>query len=76
MQPFEYEEIMNYEKKSCDGECFEVPMNLPPNEYWSTNVPVDGWTSSHGTPSVGPNKIWMWSYNNYGEGANLQHSFI
>ena len=46
-------------------------MDLPQDSSWSTNVPVGVWTSSHGTPSVNPNSIWMWSYNNWGEGVNL-----
>lgn len=50
-------------------------MDLPQDSYWSTNVPVGVWTSSHGTPSVSPNNIWMWSYNNWGEGVNLQFNF-
>lgn len=46
-------------------------MDLPSNGSWVSAEPVGGWTTSHGTPSVGLNNIWLWSYNNRGEGVNL-----
>ena len=50
-------------------------MNLPADGSWVEGDAVDGWTSSHGTPSVGPNSIWLWSHSNYGEGVNLEYEF-
>lgn len=61
-------------KKSCDGICFQVPMNLPSDGYWDG---VSGlWSSGWGTPSVNINSIWMWSNKKRGEGVNLKYSFI
>ena len=50
-------------------------MDLPNNGYWNDHAGTPPWYPSHGSPSVGPNSIWMWSYNNIGEGVNLAYSF-
>jgi len=30
------------------------------------------WHASHGSPSYSPGSLWMWSYNNYGEGVYFE----
>ena len=68
-------EIANAEQTSCSGDCIDISMDLTGNGSWVSAEPVGRWTSSHGTPSVGPNILWMWSYNGGGEGVNMQYTF-
>jgi len=49
--------------------------NLPKDSHWKSTTPVSNFSVSHGTPSVSPNKIWLWSYFNVGEGVNLHWNF-
>lgn len=51
-------------------------MDLPQDPYWDDQNGAHPWYPSHGTPTVSPNSIWMWSYNNNGEGVNLAHNFL
>lgn len=73
---FEEEKIANRVQQACYGDCIDIPMDLPSDNYWSNQKPILGWSPSHGHPSVSPNNIWMWSYNNLGEGVNLEYKFI
>lgn len=42
---------------------------------WINTIP--NWTISHGTPSTSGNlAIWMWSYQGYGEGMFMGHTFV
>lgn len=41
------------------------------------NTSLNNWSVSHGTPSPSGNlAMWMWSYNGYGEGVYMGHSFV
>lgn len=51
-------------------------MDLPRDNYWNEQTGFHPWYTSHGSPSVGPNSIWMWSANNRGEGMNLAYNFL
>lgn len=51
-------------------------MDLPNDPYWNDPTGHHPWYPSHGSPTVAPNSIWMWSYNSYGEGVNLAYNFI
>lgn len=37
---------------------------------------VPNWFVSHGTPTYGPSEVWMWSYQNRGEGIYTCYNFI
>jgi hypothetical protein len=50
-------------------------MNFKHDSSWSNSLPINGWSKSHGTPTVSPTSIWLWSYNNYGEGVNYEYHF-
>lgn len=55
----------------CSGVCRRVDMNFKYDSSFSGSY--NGWTASHGSPSVGPGYAWMWSYNNRGEGMNYSN---
>lgn len=48
---------------------------LPYDSKWNKLAGSDPWYTSHGSPSVSPNNIWMWSYGGRGEGMNLKYHF-
>ena len=50
-------------------------MNLPTDSHWNDPIGQDPWYTSHGSPTVSPGSIYMWSYNNIGEGINLKYPF-
>lgn len=50
-------------------------MDLPTDGYWQDPAGSPPWYPSHGSPTVSPNSIWMWSYNGRGEGVNLTYNF-
>lgn len=37
---------------------------------------VPDWYVSHGTPTYGPSEVWMWSYQNFGEGMYTCYNFV
>ncbi len=54
----------------CEGDCVEADMNFTPESNYNNAHP--DWQTSHGSPSVSPGSIWMWSANGVGEGINYQ----
>lgn len=42
---------------------------IPTSGQGSLNTFGLNWKSSHGSPSYSPGSLWMWSYNNNGEGV-------
>ena len=60
----------------CKGICEWISFDsLPTDSSW-TDQNSFPWSQSHGTPTVSPSSIWMWSYNGRGEGVNLAHNFV
>lgn len=54
--------MMNLQKKKCDGTCVSINMqNLPNDWHWNTPSGAHPWYSSHGSPTVRPGAIGMWS---------------
>ena len=51
-------------------------MDLPTDNSWNDQSGFHPWYPSHGSPSVSPNSIWMWSANSIGEGMNLSYNFL
>jgi len=49
--------------------------NLPNDWHWNTPVGSHPWYTSHGSPSVQPNSIYMWASSNIGEGMNMSYNF-
>jgi len=59
----------------CEGDCIDADMSFTPNPYYNNSHP--DWQVSHGTPSVNPGSIWMWSAIGNGEGINYNsYNFI
>lgn len=51
-------------------------MNKLPNDWhWNEKNGSDPWYTSHGSPTVKPGSIFMWSVHKIGEGMNLKYSF-
>ena len=44
-------------------------LGIPTSGQGSLNTFGLNWKSSHGSPSYSPGSLWMWSYNNNGEGV-------
>ncbi len=44
-------------------------MSIPTSGQGYLNTFGLNWKSSHGSPSYSPGSLWMWSYNNSGEGV-------
>lgn len=60
-------------QNSCD-DCINIApdgdmLGIPTSGQGSLNTFGLNWKSSHGSPSYGPGSLWMWSYNNNGEGV-------
>jgi PKD repeat protein len=47
-------------------------MQIPTTGQGYLNTFGIDWLSSHGSPSYSPGSLWMWSYDNYGEGVYYQ----
>ena len=60
---------------NCKGKCTWIPINLPANNGWTNQNGIPPFYPSHGTPTTGPGYVWMWSYNNRGEGLNIASTF-
>lgn len=51
-------------------------MNKLPNDWhWNEKGGSDPWYTSHGSPTVKPGEIYMWSVHGIGEGMNLKYPF-
>ncbi len=57
--------------------CHDVDLNFPISGNGPNISSLPNWTYSHGSPSIGSNGFWLWSYNNKGEGINYSgYNFV
>lgn len=59
------QDCLNCQNIAPDGDMSDITTS----GQGSLNTMGINWHSSHGSPSYSPGSLWMWSYDNYGEGV-------